>query len=751
MMHHLPTCRYLAQLLVIAGTCLVAPLARGEFPAIELHGWSRMAVQQDRSIRLRPLGQRLEELDRLLLWPSGLVLPVLRQPPGPLQDVGPSTGAFHLDASHLAAGIYEARVAGRFGLSNPRRLLVTRQPVHRVEGDISHPGLARDAAPGKIYEDLCAPRGRRYFRIALQKGQRLEAVVYAPQLDSRTIGRLILTDAAGQELSKGVAVRQWPARVVCDAPADGDYYLAVHDALYRGGEHFGYLLELSRSESGNPAPLELDTLLLPVLDPNATASRLKYDLPARVWGMALRPPQPVLQLNSFLGASPDRPSLDRPDSWWIGDWEPTDLLAEHPSQDLDRPASAAPGVEFSARQGQPLWIEVQSSQWSQLTDPHVLIYQIADQSGRAIEPPKLLAERNDGTTLGPPDMRLIARDPMFPWSPPTDGRFRCVVQDDQGGRRPTRARRFLLEVRPPRPDFAALAWPLYPHNNAAAARPSGLQVMRGGTAAVRLIVARRDGFNAPLLAQAIDLPPGVHSSIAWIAPGQMEGTVILTGDDDAPQWTGPIRIVVAQPDQPLSRRQAIPATVVWGATPERNGIESRLCGTLGLHVLASDTAPISVRLGEQTLASVRAGKKLAVPIRLVRREGAQADCILRPQQLPPKVGLGEVRVGGKSSDATAELTVAADAPPGRYTFWMLAETQVKWRANPQSVARIEAYLQTLRQALEQSSDATRRELESAIEQQSAALEKARQAAAEQQLTVWIPSTPLELEILPPES
>ena len=225
----------------------------------------------------------------------------------------------------------------------------------------------------------------------------------------------------------------------------------------------------------------------------------------------------------------------------------------------------------------------------------------------------------------------------------------------------------------------------------------------------------------------------------------------MTCDEDAPPWTGSIGVVLVQPDRPQTVHEAVPATVRWGATPERNGIESRLCTALGLHVLESDVSPLSVQLADSQTVQARPGQKVELPIRAIRRSGAEADCIVRPQQLPPKVGLGEVRIPAKATAAKAQMTIAADARPGRYTFWMLTETQVKWRANPQAVTRIETYLGALRGRLESADEPTRRNLESAIALQTAALEQATKAAAERPITVWIPSTPLELEILPPES
>lgn len=189
-------------------------------------------------------------------------------------------------------------------------------------------------------------------------------------------------------------------------------------------------------------------------------------------------------------------------------------------------------------------------------------------------------------------------------------------------------------------------------------------------------------------------------------------------------------------------------TTLRGITPTRNTIESRLAANLTLRVNGLDIAPLLVELGGGQTLEMSRGGKLPFPVKVTRRTGGAGKCTLRPQNLPPKVTLGEFAVEGDKSEATPELVVAPDAPLGEYTFWMLNETPIKWRPNPQSLTIAEAYAAKVKAAAEDPAQAAEKpKLDEALKAANERVEQLKKSTAERDVTAYFPTTPLRIRIL----
>ena len=189
-------------------------------------------------------------------------------------------------------------------------------------------------------------------------------------------------------------------------------------------------------------------------------------------------------------------------------------------------------------------------------------------------------------------------------------------------------------------------------------------------------------------------------------------------------------------------------TTLRGITPTRNTIESRLAANLALRVNALDTAPLLVELGGGQTLEMSRGGKLPFPIKVTRRSGGAGKCTLRPQNLPPKVTLGEVAVEGDKSEATAELTVAPDAPLGEYTFWMLNESPIKWRPNPQALTAAEAYATKVKAAAEDPAQAAEKpKFDAELKAANERVEQLKKSSAERDVTAYFPTTQLKMRIV----
>lgn len=694
---------------------VAASSASAEFPVVELHSLSQPVAQQATQFRLTPVGNHTQELDHLLFSASGITAAPVTQAEFPLSEIQLPTGEFQVNVDPQAtAGLVDVRAGGRFGMSNPRRLLVTESQVLAGAVDNSQPALAQPLLPGKIYWQTFQPQALRYFRISLKAGQRFRAAAYARQIDSRAIPAMVLIDAAQAEQARSRGKRSWPAEIDFVAEASGEFELAVYDFLYRGGTDYAYLLEVSTTEPGQePQQLELDRLLRDVMPLRETRAN-----------STVQPQQDALATTPYQEDSPS--------------------LLELPFETQGVLGSSPTCCDFMASKSQALVFDLHSSQLGQLTDPNLVVYRVTEDSESAGLKLQQLAAQDDAPAWG----GRTPRDVYLSWTAPEDGRYRVVIHDQEGGRRPADSRGYHLHVRSPQPGFDVQAAWRYPNENQALNRQVGNQLMRGGHLAIAIQVFRRDGHNAPINVTAYDLPEGITAQPTIIPAGRSDATLILAASEQCTAWQGAIKIrgTSSVGDNTLVV-EAMPRCVVWAGIPTDNALRTRPTGELWTRVNATDMAPLAIAPASGDVLEATAGETIDIPIELTRRSGGAASCLLRGKDLPPKCTLGDITIAADKSQAVAKLNIAADAPPGEYTFWMLGETKVKWRPNPQSLTRLETHLATLQQRLKEAPTPQKAEIAAAIENLTPRIAASTKATAEQELTVWLPSSPVRIHII----
>ena len=134
----------------------------------------------------------------------------------------------------VASGIYDARVIGRFGVSNPRRFVVgDLEEVTEKDNDASTNAMA--IAVGTTVNGRAAANEVDHFKVYARTGQRVAMACEAGTIDSRMEPSLVLYDDRQRELKQC----RRGGRLEFLATKDGDYVLKVHDFLFAGGnEHF---------------------------------------------------------------------------------------------------------------------------------------------------------------------------------------------------------------------------------------------------------------------------------------------------------------------------------------------------------------------------------------------------------------------------------------------------------------------------------------------------------------------------------
>lgn len=740
-----PSCRASGLALIIL-VCQVA-YAAAQFPSGELQAISQPVAAIGKTFELSVTGSRLDELQALHFSCNAATATPVADPPAPFSDAPRPTNRFKVTvADEATAGACEVRALGRFGISNPRRLWLTRKAVALAGADHRSSAVALTLDPDKIFVANFQPQQQHFYQLDLSAGDSVRLAAYANQLDSRARPVVILRDAEGQELSRARAVGNWPAAITYQAVANQQLTLVVYDAIYQGGPEYAYALECSRGSQMAEAPaLELDGLMSPTMDTTLQVATQP----------ATEPPASESPASESAAKSP------------LG-YDKLERIALGPQSVAPTPAASNPQLplllrgtlpadgsawihDFEARQGEQLSVQIHSHSAGQLTDPRLVLYRVLPaqpEAGGSGEQVKQVAEQDDPASLGDAAAKLSFRDPQLVWKVPEDGRYRLEIFDNENSPRPDHQRRFAVSIDVAQPQFQLLAFAPLPNNNPAQTRPYELNLLAGGSASLRVLAIRYADFATPIEVSLSGLPEGVAAPAMVLHPNQPHLDFVLSCSESVKPWCGPIQVV----GRPLAdSSQAVPAytaTVSWPAIPLYNVVQNRLCDDLMLCVSALDTTPISIAVGSPEIVEVKQGEKLSLPIRLTRRAGGDVACTLRARNLIPKVTAPDVTIAADKAEGNCEVTVAADAPVGEFSFYLSAECKLKWRDNPQSLTRAEEQMAKLNMLLAAEQDASQKaKLEEAIKQATTEVENLKKSTAEKEITVWLPSSTQRIRIV----
>ena len=687
----------------------------------QLLSFSRSGGQLGTTVELRvATGNQLLEIDALHFSNPAVSAELKTLEPLPFTQLRlPDYGNFNVTIpSDLPPGRYEVRASGRHGISNPRSWLISNLP-NEFPAQISHD--ASSPTPLAISTLLHARSTAAevdYYGISIVKDQPLQVELLAQQLDSRMIGQLILFDAEGHQVAsaRGADDVDPSMRTSIKLPT-GDYVLAVHDFLYRGGPDYHYQVLVR--------PIEQAEALI---KPDESA---EGQLP-KVWATRSFALRKVHCLENVQQASAEPRTIEIPfaQSQWFPDQQQDAIF------------------ELNAKEGDVLTFDVASQRVGQPTDARLTVQRVEPQESGV---PKLheLLNVDDCQSVSDGAINLFSTDAVALLTVPATATYRVCVRDLDVGKSLLEQQAFHLRVGPPDPGFDLVAYRPNPHRDVNQTQPLGSKIFRGGTELIRVFAIRRDGWTGPIKIRCEGLPPGVTASDAIIAANQSQTQLTLTAAEDAPGGSAPIRVIGRSEDGSIEQ-QAIAATIQWGKGAGRDFIQSRLTSSIWASVSENDTSPLSITLGDGTPAEVKKGETLKLPVKLVRREGGQAACVVRPLDLPGGVKAGEMTIPAESSEGEIEFKVEAGATPGTYSLWAQCETKIKLKPNPQSLERAQQYRSLLQSLHDDPAQATNLEaIKTAIAEADKRVEAAKGMANEKELTVFLPTSIATIRVIEP--
>jgi hypothetical protein len=625
---------------------------------------------------------------------------------------------------------------GRFGVSNPRSFVVGEWEEVPDNGGNHQPISAQEISVPVTVNGTADANATDHYKLQLAAGQRVLVEAWAQRIDSRMNAALAILDKNGRELARNLDLDGYDPLIDFTAPEEGDYIVAVWDFLYEGGASHFYRLNVHNTTrvdfifplaglpgtkmqttvfgrnlpGGRPTGhLRLDGVELEALDVNidlpADPTRLTvggYLEPSSVAidgiPFALGPSAPVLvglaQAPVIREAEPN----NRPETAQVVP-VPCEIAGQfYPSRDQD-------WFQFDMKQGETYVLEVISHRMGRDTDPLLIIERLtrdAEGNVTTTSVAQVVSSPNRSNLIGSP-FDTTTDDPTYRLTAEADATYRVMVRDQFGDGQDDPRRIYRLAIRPPRPDFRLHAVPheiKVANNNEV--RLTSLALRRGGTNVLRVAAERLDGFSEPIEVRVEGLPEGVSSEPAWLGANQDTLWLVLKAAENAEPWAGPIRVVgtATQGDQQWTR-EARPGAITWG-TPNTTQLraEFRLARRLML-ALIPETLPVhleaaTAELSDSPLIETSLGAKLDIPLQLVRRDGFAEAVKLVATNVPAEIKPADVDIAADQSAGSLAVAITnANAKPGIYSFYLRADTKIKYQRNPEAVTRAEAELQNL--------------------------------------------------------
>ncbi len=555
-------------------------------------------------------------------------------------------------------GIYLLRVASADGISDAAAVSVDSLPQIPFAAEIATLNVAMS---GSVTGNNVLSAN-----FAGQKGQQVLFEVESRRLGSALNPSIHIYDSRRVQLawSQDVASIAGDARASVTLPADGNYTLELHDALFRGGEPGFFRLKVGQFQYAD--------LVFPLAVRQGTSAMFEFastNLPGEARSAAAWP--------SLSGLA----ELERPAPWpanvpRISGARPVVLVSANPEV-IEAPASDKPQELPSA----PVAINGRLASSGEqdrfrlpVTPGQALRFDVlARRAGSPVDG-VLSIQNEQGQELASNDDRPGNSDPGLDFTVPTGVTAIIVALRDLEGRGGPDAI-YRISIEPiGTPDFSL------------SLSANGFQVPKDGAVLVRVRAARA-GYNGPIKLNVANLPQGVVVSGDEIPSGVSEVLVTLGAPGLAPlQSLATISGSSTEPNTGL-RRLALPATDQI----------TRHQPWLRDEVAVAVTAPAPLSLAWEPFsgdAKLVQGTSLPIKLRVERVGGAAGAVrlsLVTTQTMPRK----KVKVNNQDrevddvdralrfeaaptiaadkNEAEAKILVPADLPPFAYDLAIQAE------------------------------------------------------------------------------
>jgi len=661
------------------GIVFLAGVAQAELPSPRLDRIFPIGASAGTSVEIEIQGADLEELKALRFDHPSITAEMLKD------------RKFKVTvAANVPEGTYDVRVIGRWGISSPRLFKVSNGISEILEKEPNdEPTTAQTLAMNSAVHANSDGNRDDIFKFVAKKGQRIVLDCQAGKLDSLLDATMTLTSSEGKLLASSGDYNGRDPLIDFIAPADGDYFVNVHDLSYRGG--FVYRLVVTdRPVVDHVFPRAVQAGKANVialygrnLGMGSKPSTWKLsDLPFDEREESVTPPADLFLRNEFR-------FTDHPTTHSVLPTAATATLTGYqvngvpvlvtdvpvtreiePNDDPKKPqAITLPAVvsgrfdrerdadwyEFETTEGGNYSFEVYCERIAGRADPYLVVLDEKDNRVNELD--------DFGPRVNAFDGHL--RDVSGSISLAAKKKYRVLVQDRyrRGGAR----FQYVLTIRKPVPDFYVAV--IHGQNPG----PGGTTIRRGGAVHLDVILHNQEGFGGPVTISAEGLPKGLHALPTTI-PSDTRGTFVLWADADAPDFVGPIKLIATgKSGETTIVRNVRPYTRVWSNQDMNSSRPMR-----ELVVAVGEIAPYALRPASERV-EVIAGQKVDLKVQLDRSwPDFKGAVTVVPLAFPGPIKMGQVTIAEGKAEATVTLEVQNGAKAGDYTLALQGQAQVSF-------------------------------------------------------------------------
>lgn len=561
-------------------------------------------------------------------------------------------------AQGTPTGLYEMRLSGRRGLSNPLRFHVGEFVEHlESEPNDKGQGNAYDASRPFLLNGQVMPGDVDRFRFIGRAGQKLvfqaRARELIPYLADAVPGwfqaTLRVTNGEGEEVAFVDDFEYRPDPVLFfQVPADGEYTVEIRDAIYRGREDFVYRLQIGETPfvaSIFPLGARLgEERVAKIVGWNLDRSNLKLNTKGeRVRSRLGRVKSSRGFSNSFLYALGTAPVKVEGESVVSGDTIVIgETVAGLVSQKGERDV-----FSFSGNAGQLVHLEVRARRLGSPLDSRLLLL---GSDGKVLSEADNLPPENRG-------LHTDHADSLIEFELPESGIYTVRLDDVQG--RGGESFGYLLETGQPEPNFDLLVY------------PSGLMISPGGSRSVSVKAFRRSGFEGPIKLTLGKDDKGFKLSGGVIPEGQDSAEIVLTASAETGLYELNIFGSASSEDSRLWRR-AMPCDRAVQAFITHHFLDTS--------TFLVDVGGRKVNLPKYDLSEGRVGLQRGVLTELRLRKNrwmtrAKAQFEFELGEENPNVSIEEIR----EEDDAYVVSLRTDFEGEELEGWIVLQCFVRWQ------------------------------------------------------------------------
>jgi len=725
-------------LVAVIGASVPAPVA-GQLPNPRLYGLIPSGGRCGSTVEVAVRGEDLDEPETITFSHPG-ISGTLKATDLPAWQRPPDTPFVVTIARDVPPGIYEARVAGRFGLSTSWPFVVGDLPVRQETPGNDTSAKATSIEPDTVIEGELAGNKVDYYRFTGAPGQRFVLVCESRPLHGRFDLMAQVTGPGERMLGSVTATRSGDPVIPLTVRDAGEHLIRFNDATFRAADpketaadRYRFILS-SRPylvrvwppvvAAGSSGPHRLLGYLLPGGRPVGRQGLEEIDVVVPPIPATTRRSGEAFPLTRLAALGVDAGSYRLPGPPASSNQVPVVVAASPPLVEVEPNDRAAPQpltvpcdvvgrfdaagdsdwYVFEAAKGNRFAVEVLAERIDAVADVALVVEQVSrDAKGK--EQVKVVVEQDDPPRrFTHPPCDFETSDPRLVFTADRSGSYRLGVRNLVGGSFADTAAVYRLTIRPPAADFHLLAAVGDLGTNPGEGEDTTLHVptiprlRRGGRVPIVVQVHRVDGFDGPVTLGVDGLPPGVTCQPVGIAAGVDEGAVVLEAGADVAAWRGPIRVFGTARIGTEDRRHAAAwAAVTWSKKQKQQTTSARLVDDMPLDV-SSARAPLRVSVSQAAFGPVPRGGKVTIPFTVETTAEMKGPVRVEVRELPaakpgppyPKAIAKSLESGQKSG--AIEVTIPADTPAGEHSIHLVAQVTLPLVRNPDALAAATASL-----------------------------------------------------------